>query len=181
MRGFWRSLIYAIDVRAFDEGSNMKIRLASGKFAVIDDEDYHKISQHKWRVCGKGYARTGMNGPYMQRVILNVPDDREVDHINGDGLDNRKCNLRIVTTSENQMNRGPQKNNTSGYKGVWLSNPRGGQWKRWIAEIRVNGKRNRLGYFETKEDAALAYNKKASECYGEVAQLNMVPCLRKIA
>ena len=91
-----------------------------------------------------------------------------VDHINGNPLDNRKSNLRICTNAENQRNRGVNKNNTSGYKGVcWAK-----QNKKWKARIKHNGKLIHLGYYKDKEEAARAYDKKAKELHGEYAYLN---------
>jgi hypothetical protein len=105
----------------------------------------------------------------MHRQIANPPDGKEVDHINGVTLDNRRENLRVCSHSQNMHNRRlRQKNNKSGYKGVhWLA-----RTKRWVAEIRVNGKSRHLGYFTEKTDAARAYDTAAAECFGEFAHLN---------
>ena len=97
---------------------------------------------------------------------MSTPKGMETDHINGKRLDNRRKNLRIVTVTENQMNRGPQKNNTSGYKGV-IRHPKG-----WIAKINYMKKAIRLGPFANKEDAAKAYDTKAEELYGSIAYRN---------
>ena len=97
-----------------------------------------------------------------------TPKGMATDHINGDGLDNRKQNLRICTHAENLRNRRLGKNNTSGYKGV--------SWhklhKLWYAHISHNKKLMSLGYFKDKEEAAKAYDRKAIELFGEFAKLN---------
>ena len=102
----------------------------------------------------------------MHHVILPLKDGLQVDHINGNRLDNRKENLRLVTKSQNMMNRGVQKNSTSGYKGV---NEHQGKWRAYILE---NGKQKHLGVFEDKKEAARAYNKMAKLLHGEYAVLN---------
>ncbi len=106
----------------------------------------------------------------MHREILGLDhgDRRQVDHINGDGLDNRKENLRICDTSKNVINRSIGKINTSGYKGVnWRKKS-----KKWVARIGFNNKRIYLGDFNNKEDAARAYDTAALKYYGEFAKLN---------
>jgi hypothetical protein len=90
----------------------------------------------------------------------------QVDHINGNGLDNRKENLRICSHSENQWNRTKYKNNKSGYKGVFFHSKTG----HWEAGIRINGKREYLGVFNTPQEASLAYSRKAIELHGEFAR-----------
>jgi len=93
-----------------------EIKLTQGKFAIVDDADYNWLNQWKWyaKICSNGkriyVARfQRINGKpttiYMHRIITNCPEDKEVDHINGDSLDNRRKNLRIVTRSENSNNR----------------------------------------------------------------------------
>lgn len=102
---------------------------------------------------------------------------KQIDHINGDRYDNRIVNLRLATPSENGRNRGPQRNNTSGVKGVtWHARD-----KRWQAQIWVNGKRIQLGYFIDIKDAAAAYAKAALELHGEFARLTPPDQLGKAA
>jgi len=154
------------------------IALTRGKFALVDDEDYDWLMQWKWNYHSDGYA-TRMSGGrlnrqkiLMHRVIMNAPDNTEVDHINDegqtDGLDNRRRNLRICLHSENQRNRGKQQNNTSGFKGVSY-HVRG---KRWYAQIQVNSKKIHVGYYDTPEEAARAYDKAAKQYFGEFTWLN---------
>lgn len=98
-----------------------------------------------------------------------VPEGMEIDHINGDGSDNRLCNLRLATRSENCMNRGSQKNKSSVFRGVnWHK-----KQSKWIACIKPHGHTSiHLGTFETEEDAARAYDEAARKHYGEFARLN---------
>lgn len=149
-----------------------------GNYALVDDKDYEWLSRWKWiasRENGHLYAfRTGLSqnkkrGPQlrMHRAILNAPKDKFVDHKNGNGLDNRRKNLRLCTQSQNQMNRGKTVKNTSGYKGVsWVKKDR-----RWKAQIKVHGKKLYLGQFKTKEEAAEAYKQAAKKYHGEFHSL----------
>jgi|JI9StandDraft_2_1071091.scaffolds.fasta_scaffold146515_2 hypothetical protein len=145
-----------------------KIPLTQGYFAIVDDSDFDMLNRVKWH-ANKGhntfYAQRSVlqeNGKWknvqMHRVILGVHDPKiQVDHINGDGLDNRRCNLRSCTRSENMQNQQIHKNNTSGRKGVhWNSNV-----EKFHAQIAKNGKRIYLGLFNDLESAAKAYDKAA--------------------
>jgi hypothetical protein len=95
----------------------------------------------------------------------------KVDHINGDGLDNQRCNLRLATHSENLRNRGYTKKNTSRYKGVTWYKP----YKKWRAQIKTDHKMKNLGYFDIPEEAAEAYNEAAKKYHGSFAWLNKLP------
>lgn len=155
-----------------------QIQLSEGKIALVDDEDFERINAHKWHANkyrnGRFYAvRHGVMGLFrktllMHREILGFPSGMETDHINGDPLDNRKSNLRICTTAENQRNRGKQTNNASGFKGVIWSDTQ----KEWVAHIKVDRKKIYLGHFQTAEDAARAYDRAALERHGEFAKTN---------
>lgn len=150
------------------------IPLTKGKIALVDDDDYEWLYIFKWRwqpIHGiPGYAVRTSNGNrlYMHRVILNLTCENkvEVDHINGNGLDNRRCNLRICNRMQNRRNCRPQSLNTSGYKGVYHSR------KKWRARIEVSGKKIDLGTYETAEEAAIAYDQAAKFYQGEFAWLN---------
>lgn len=107
----------------------------------------------------------------MHRLLTNAPKGSQVDHINGDKLDNRKINLRVCTHSQNQINRGKQKNNTSGFKGVYPQK----QSKKYRAKISVNGKEYHLGYFDCPIEAAKAYNAATLNYHEEFAKLNIIP------
>lgn len=93
-----------------------------------------------------------------------------IDHINRDKLDNRIDNLREACKAENERNRDKYRINTSGYKGVWFHNQR----KKWCAEITTNGKSRKLGLFDSKEDAAVAYNEASLKYHGEFAYQNII-------
>ena len=145
------------------------------KTILIDDEDYDRVSQHRWHVfCAGGpwYARASIDGTrvYLHRWLMDAPKDVHVDHRNGNGLDNCRENLRLCTHAENHHNRKPKNR----YKGVkWRS---GG----WYAHIGTSEKRYlHLGVFPTAEEAAHAYDRAAQEHFGEFAYLNFPPVPRK--
>lgn len=154
-----------------------KIKLTQGKVALVDDEDFGRVSCNRWYAnwAGKSfYAVRGMTtgnkrtALLLHRFILNPPRTMEVDHINGDGLDCRKANMRICTHAENMRNSTVQSNNKCGFKGVYFDASKGC----WVAEISHNRKRIRLGRFKTSHEAALAYDVKAKELHGKFARLN---------
>lgn len=155
------------------------IKISQGNYAFVDDCDYEIVSKFKWRslVCktniyasGRITRGVGAKSVLMHRFILGLSskDKIEVDHINGNGLDNRRSNLRPCTRGENSRNLKKRSDNTSGYKGVCWTNDR----KKWIAQIQFNGKHWRIGRFNNKIDAALAYDRVAKEKFGEFAKLN---------
>ena len=154
----------------------MEITLSNGGVVLFDDEDFELVNAYHWHVDNAGYARTNIwsggrksAAPRMHRLILGDVDSKlHIDHINGNKLDNRKSNLRICTASENARNRGKQRNNTSGYKGVCYDKAR----QKWKAEIKANGVRRMLGRFNTAEDAHQAYVNAAKELHGDFANIN---------
>lgn len=139
----------------------MKIQLANNKGTVIiDDEDFSKISQYKWHIHKSGtkdYARAWINGrrEYMHRFIMQGD---LIDHINGNGLDNRKSNLRLADKSLNAINSKIRSDNSTGYRGVTFNK----KTKKYMAEISRNGKRTYLGLFNTAEEAHRAYIKSSN-------------------
>ena len=152
-----------------------EIPLTQGKVALVDDGDYDLVSRFKWlaaKAPRTWYARRVDYGAgrkkneSMHRLILNAPPDKIVDHINGNGLDNRRENLRLATKIQNNCNTRLRRDNRSGYKGVKRNA------LRWIARIRIDRKLIHLGSFATKEDAARAYDNAARQHFGEFAKLN---------
>lgn len=151
------------------------INLTNGKSAIVDDEDYEWASKHKWQYdAHNGYAIRGhrQNGKRttrkMHREIMKADVGIEVDHINGDKLDNRKSNLRLCGRSSNMANMKLKINNQSGYKGVsWSS--RGNKWQ---VHIMVDNKSIYLGMYSDKEEAARAYDNAARKYFGEFAKTN---------
>lgn len=108
----------------------------------------------------------------LHRTLMNPPDDMVVDHINGNGLDNRRVNLRICTRAQNNHNKKKMGSNTSGFVGVYKYAPHGTWDGRWYALVTVAGRTKHLGTFKIAEDAARAYDAAAKELIGEYARLN---------
>ena len=153
-----------------------KVILTKDKLAIVDKEDFERVMAYKW-YFSNGYAmrHSKFKGKtvLMSHFILNVPNKIFIDHINGDGLDNRKKNLRTATPSQNQMNKNKSNNNITGYKGVSLVKDKNLK-KPYIAHIKYEGKYFYLGYFSTSREAAQAYNQKALALCGEFAKLNIL-------
>lgn len=154
----------------------IEVRLTKGHVALIDDEDAH-LNEYKWcaSVARRGvYAvrkRRRADGPggslvLLHRVIVDAPIGLEVDHIDGDTLNNRRGNLRVVSRAENSWNAGQYKNNTSGHRGVWWS-AANSSWRAGI-EVQLNGKRKTLyfGYHSTIDAAVEARLKAERELWG---------------
>ncbi|USE78946.1 HNH endonuclease [Cupriavidus gilardii] len=151
------------------------IRAANGQEIRVSDEDYDDLSRFRWFIDRDGYAlRNARLAPkqwYMERmhrriVGLQRGDKRQVDHINGNPLDNRRSNLRVCTHAENQLNIGRQRNNTSGFKGVCFDKQAG----KFKAAIAYQGRRKNLGLFDTPEAAYEAYCAAAAQLHGEFAR-----------
>lgn len=153
-----------------------EIQLSQGYKTIVDDEDYERLSQFSWGIstCNSGVYPTRSEPiegtkPARRRAIrmhveiMNPPAGMLVDHINGDTLDNRRCNLRVCTKGQNQMNMRRNSRNTSGYRGVHWHALRG----KWVAMIKVNGERHYLGLFESVEAAATAYAEASRKYHGE--------------
>jgi hypothetical protein len=158
----------------------MEIDLGNGYLAVIDDEDADLVTGFKWyamKVEGKVYAAGWKHMPpgrffvHLHRLITNAQPGEIIDHADRDTLNCRRSNLRRATRQQNNCNRGAsRRGTTSKYKGVFLCRQTG----RFRAQITINRKRIYLGYFDSEENAARAYNAKAVELFGEFAYLNPV-------
>jgi hypothetical protein len=150
--------------------------LTQGQVALIDDDDFDRVNERKWQAqwkVGGCYAVTKMRVPNirhvsMHRLIMGEPIGLEIDHINMRTLDNRKCNLRIVTRLQNRMNKGKPSNNTSGFKGVCFIKKCG----RYRATILVNGKLLFMGYFKTATEAAYVHDEAARKYHGVYGRYN---------
>ena len=156
-----------------------RIPLTQGKYAIVDAEDFEELSRYKWHFA-MGYAarkyrsEKGQTTTHMARMLLGleIGDPLQADHINHNGLDNRRCNLRIVTVTQNQQNQN-SRTGTSRYKGVYF-NKRPGRTKPWVAQIKIKAKNTYLGMYAAEIDAAKAYNAAAEKHFGEFAKLNPV-------
>ena len=150
-----------------------EIPLTRGRVALVDDWDYEWLSKFKWRADKRrwgAYATRSRKGRtiYMHREIVEPGVGVEVDHINGDRLDNRTDNLRECSRAENARNCRPAAGSTSRFLGVsWVP-----QRSKWIAQIRAHGHKANLGRFDSETDAARAYDVAAIEHHGEFARLN---------
>jgi hypothetical protein len=148
------------------------IKLNKNKRAMVDNKDYDWVSTYKWYAnphAGGWRALTG-KGMSMHRLIMGFPVGLEVDHINGNQLDNRRLNLRVCTKTQNLQNSKLSKDSKNKYKGITFVKRY--KIKPWKASIMLNGKRYWLGQYATQEDAGSAYDKKAVELFGEFARLN---------
>lgn len=156
-----------------------QIPLTQGKFALVDDDVYEYLNQWKWfaaRCFGIFYAqrneRTSSSRKtiHIHRVVVNAPEGMIVDHINGNGLDNCRSNLRICSFSQNSKNMKKHSRNKTGYKGVSVK--AGKKARKYQVFIGCDSDHKFLGYFDSAIDAARAYDKKAIELFGEFARLN---------
>lgn len=146
----------------------IKLRGKNSFYATVDAEDYDLLARYKWYYSPKGgYAKRPLpeskykKVQFMHRLLNKTPDGYSTDHINGDGLDNRKSNLRTVTIRQNNLNRHRQSNNTSGFIGVsWAK-----QHNKWVAIVGLDGGKKFLGHFDDKEEAAEARRLYVDSCY----------------
>jgi hypothetical protein len=154
-----------------------KIKLTKDKFALVDKDDFERLSKFNWHTSGcsgssvlfyAARSRWDSNSKIkktilMHREIINPKEGFVVDHINGNGLDNRRSNLRICSKAENQRNMKRNVRNTSGYKGVSFFK----RDNKWRSSIRINGKEKNLGHYVCKIEAYAAYLKASKEYFGE--------------
>lgn len=150
-----------------------QIPLSRGMFATVDDADVPLVSALRWCALPSKrtwYAQSSIKRKtvYMHRLLLGNPR-LSVDHINGDGLDNRRCNLREATASQQARNSRP-KGGRSRFKGVSIHNPSG----LWMATIELPQRKRKVRYAHSELEAAMAYNELASTYFGEFARLNEV-------
>jgi hypothetical protein len=165
------------------------IELTQGYSTIVDDQDYDELIKYSWHASIKDEGRNKKIRCYavgtlkidgiwkhmfLHTFILGgvYPDGMITDHINGDTLDNRRCNLRFCTPLQNAWNSGKRTNpkRTSQYKGVEF-NKSGNKWR---VRMRVNGKRIQVGSFIDENDAGRCYNEQARLYYGEFARLNVI-------
>lgn len=127
-----------------------EIHTKKDEIILVDNDDFELVSNYCWYVSTKGYAYSRKNKKHisMHRLLMN-PVKLQVDHINRNKLDNRKCNLRLVTNQQNQYNTKVPMNNKSGVKGVYYNK----ECNKWCAQINLNGKTKNLGLFEDIEEA----------------------------
>lgn len=156
------------------------IPLTQGKVTLVDDDVYKWASKFKWYAGKSSSGKTfyayrnsltvlgKRHTVKLHREIMQPLPGMEVDHINRDGLNNCGSNLRCITHSQNQLNKSLQPNNSSGFRGTsWIQRD-----QKWRASIHVSGKNFHLGDFNSKENAARAYDAAAINFHGEFAQLN---------
>lgn len=152
------------------------ITLTQGLAATVDDDDFEALSAHKWYATQARllyYAARaipiseGGGKILMHRLLFDFPKGMSIDHIDGDGLNNCRANLRLATHAENMRNRGRQKNNSSGFKGVFWDDSS----KQWMSRIKVEGRPIYLGLFSTPAEAYVAYCAAAVELHGEFARI----------
>lgn len=145
------------------DGDCCYLPLSQGKFALVDRTDFEWLNQWNWAAIKSGntYYATRSSGILMHREILKPPTNLEVDHVNGDGLDNRRANLRAVTRTENLRHRNTFRNNKSGFKGVSF-NPVNGKWRATL----------NIGTYDSAEEAAQAYDKVIRRLFGSLAKTN---------
>lgn len=154
------------------------IELTKGQVAIVDDEDFDNLAQYRWHFQSSGYAarckrycprkENKHHTVLMHREIMLTPVGMDTDHLNGNKLDNRRCNLRIATQSQNRCNTGCQKDNPLGLKGVSKVLRDG----RYSAVIQFQGKRKYLGSYLTPQEAKAAYDLAAIDIHKEFARLN---------
>src|SRR5690606_9742185 len=152
-----------------------EIILNNGDRTIVDAADYDWLNQWKWS-ARKGSHTTYVqrrnpetkSTEYMHRLIMGAEKGQEVDHIDRNGLNNTRANLRLATSSQNKINQRLRRVNTSGYRGVYWHR----RGKKWAAQIWVDKEVRYLGLFVGKEEAAKAYDAAAKQYHGEYAQLN---------
>lgn len=162
--------------------SMKKIPLTQGKFALVDDEDFDKLVKFKWQLnrnigVDLEYAarnvvlESGRTKVFMHRIIMGASRKELIDHRDLNGLNNQKYNLRVCTHSQNLQNRRYGKKTKGGYKGVYYIGTKGTPWR---AQIKVGGRSIVLGTYRTSREAAMEYNRFATQHFGQFARPNPI-------
>lgn len=160
--------------------STVSIPLTRGKFAIVDASDADAVNAYAWHAAerlGTTYAacsslrRSGGPVLYLHRLLMKPAEGQHVDHVNGDGLDCRRENMRLCTNAENRRNM-RIKRGVSQYKGV--SANRTNSRRCWEAYVFFENRKIHLGSYETEQEAARAYNAAAIEFHQEFAKLNVI-------
>ncbi len=152
-----------------------KIKLGnSPKFIIVDDENFELFNKYKWLLNRGGYAQARINNKLrrIHTLLINSDSINVCDHINGNKLDNRKANLRLISRTQNNANRKPNKNSKLGTKGVCIDKNK--VKKPYCAYICFDNKKQHIGYFATLKEAAEAYNQEAIKLWGKYALLNNI-------
>lgn len=149
------------------------IPLSQGLVAIVDAADFDMLSERKWHTQASGYAAHGSGSRpsgliLMHRLLMEAPAGLQVDHINGNRLDNRRANLRLCTAAQNRCNAGLRAVNKSGFKGV----SRHSSNRVWVANVQAGGVAHYIGSYADKVEAARAYDAAALRLHGPFARLN---------
>jgi hypothetical protein len=161
-----------------DQPVTCQITLSCGNVLIVDAQDLHHVNASTWRFMEKNAGKFYLvRGPrkdgvrYLHRLIINAQSGETVDHINGNTLDNRRSNLRIVTQAQNNMNRRARRNGTSKFKGVQLCKSTG----RWRAMISDGSRYKHIGRFDKEVEAAYAYDLESLRHHGNYGCRNFLP------
>ena len=178
VKAFWVIFINLFNLEYMN--NIKKIPVPGGRFTIFDAEDYKLVSPYIWTWNGTyvvrnvrsrdEFGKIHVTSVRMHREIMSAPKGYVVDHINGNPLDNRKCNLRIATIAENSRNRNASKSNKSGYKGVYFNTGKG----KFDAAITFERKKIFLGRFSCPKEAARVYNEACVKYFGEFAKPNEI-------